>query len=183
MEELLKKKNNEPFVENRCFDCNVRLIDTSNTIEKNKYYESISMTEAQNIAKASQMDLVCFERQTRDKLGFYKVMNFGKWKYDTAKKKKQQQKQNKKTTKEIRLSINIDSHDLEHKIKQANKFLDGGDEVMFSMRLKGRDRLYSDDAKVKLIEMAEMCDNVEILHKKLDGKNYFTVRVGRKKAK
>jgi len=174
----LKKKSNDPYIEKRCFNCQVRLIDTTSVLEKNKYYDSISMTEAQNIASAAQVDLVCFEKETREKLAFYKVMNFGKWKYDTAKKKKKQQKVNKKTTKEIRVRAVIEDHDLAHKIKQADKFLQDGDDVLFTMRLKGRERIYTSEAKIRIVEIANMCENVDILNKKFEG-NYFSVRVAK----
>jgi len=156
----LKKKNNDPFIATRAYDCQVRLIDTSDALEKNKYYASISMTEALNIALAANVDLVCFEKETREKLAFYKVMNFGKWKYDTAKKKKKQQKVNKKTTKEIRVRAVIEDHDLAHKIKQADKFLQDGDDVLFTMRLKGRERIYSLN-KETIIPMLKLIDKHE----------------------
>ena len=179
----LKNKNNGPYVETRCFDCQVRLIDTVNTSEKNKYYESISMSEAKRIAENANVDLVCFNRASRDKLAFYKVMDYGKWKYETSKKKKQQQKQNKKDTKEIRVSPLIGDHDVEHKIKQANKFLDNGDDVLFSMKIKGRQKIYASEAKKKIVDIANMCDDIEIVGQQLTGNSDLSVRVVRKKGK
>jgi len=179
----LKKKNNNPYIVTRTQDCQIRLIDTSDALEKNKYYDSISMTEAFNIAKAANIDLVCFENATRDKLAFCKVMDFGKWKYDTAKKKKKQQKESKKVTKEIRFSPVISDHDIEHKVKQANKFLNEGDDVLLTMRLKGRQRIYAKEAQSKLVEVANMCEDISIINTKFDSGNYFYVRIVRKVGK
>jgi len=177
----LKKKSGEPYIVTRARNCQVRLIDTSNVLEKNKYYESIPMTEALNIAIAAGVDLVCFSEAGGGDLAFYKVINFGKWKYELTKKKKKQQKVSKKVTKEIRVSPDIGDHDLEHKIKQVNGFLDDGDDVIFSMRLKGRQRAHAKEAQVRILEIAEMCQNVEIVGKKLDGNSQFSVRVTRGK--
>jgi translation initiation factor IF-3 len=177
----LKNKNNDPYIESRCFDCQVRLIDTSNELEKNKHYGSISMTEAQNLAKAANLDLVCFGRASGNNLAFYKILNFGKWKYETSKKKKKQQKENKRTTKEIRVSPDIGDHDLEHKMKQANKFLDEGDDVLFTMRLKGRQRAHSKEAQVKILEIGAMIEDTEITWKKLDGTSNYSVRIAKVK--
>ncbi len=174
-------KNNCPFIDKRCLNCQIRLLDTSNVIEQNKYYDSISMTEARNMALTAQMDLVCFEMASDGKLAFYQIMNFGKWNYNNIKKKKQQ-KDTRKETKEIRVSAVIDIHDLEYKIKQANKFLDNGNDVLFTMKLKGRQIVHASDAKAKIIAIANMCENSEIVNKKLDGNNYFCVRVVHKKA-
>ena len=177
----MKNKKNDPYVETRCFDCKVRLIDTTNNNEQERYHESISMAEAHRIAKEAQLDLVCFNRASKDKLAFYKVMDYGKWKYDTAKKKKKQKQESKKATKEIRVSPLIGDHDLEHKIKQANKFLDEGDDVLFTMRVKGRQKIYADEAKKKIVDIANMCEDVEITNTKLDGNSNFSVRIVRKK--
>jgi len=174
-------KNNCPFIEKRSLNCQIRLLDTSNIIEQNKYYDNISMTEARNMALAAQMDLVCFKMPSDNKLAFYQIMNFGKWNYNNMKKKKQQ-KNTRKETKEIRVSAVIDAHDLEYKIKQANKFLDNGNDVIFTMKLKGRQMAHASDARIKIMEIANMCENSEITNKKLDGNNYFCVRVVYKKA-
>jgi len=173
----LKNEGSKPYIVTRVLNCKVRLIDTSDVVEPNKYYEEISMSEAANIASAAHMDLVCFGKASDGKLPFYKVINFGKWKYEVSKKKKKQQKECKKTSKEIRLSVDIAEHDLAHKIKQANKFLDEGHDVLFTMRLKGRQRAHATTAKEKMVAMANMCEEVKIVSKKPDGNSYFSIRV------
>jgi len=179
----LKNRNNDPYIESRCFDCKIRLIDTSDTLDKNKHYASISMVEAHNMAKAANMDLVCFTRASGNQLAFYKILNFGKWKYEISKKQKKQHQQNKKVTKEIRVSPDIGNNDLEHKFKQVDKFLDDGDDVLFTMRLKGRQRAHSDMAKARILEIAGMVENTEITAQQLSGNSNYSVRIARIKAK
>lgn len=69
-----------------------------------------------------------------------KIMEVSKYMYDMQKKEKQQKKNQKKTElKEIRLTPNIGSHDLETKINNANKFIGKGDRVQFTIVYKGRE--------------------------------------------
>ena len=74
-------------------------------------------------SKIQGLDVVCFKDQTEKELAFCKMIDYGKWKYSEDKKKKKQNKEHKKTTKEIRISLGISDHDLEHKVKQAKDFL------------------------------------------------------------
>ena len=69
-----------------------------------------------------------------------RIMELNKYLYEQQKKEKQQRKNQKKTElKEIRLSPNIGSHDLETKINNANKFIGKGDRVQFTIVYKGRE--------------------------------------------
>lgn len=69
-----------------------------------------------------------------------KIMDFGRYKYDLAKKEKEAKSKRKETIlKEIRLTFKIGDHDIEYKAKQARDFFDEGDMVKVSMRLRGRE--------------------------------------------
>ena len=69
-----------------------------------------------------------------------KILDYGKYKYETS-KKKQEAKKNQKVIniKELKFRPVIDKHDFEVKLKQAKKFLAQGDKVKFTMRFKGRE--------------------------------------------
>lgn len=74
-------------------------------------------------------------------------MDFGKFKYDLAKQEKEQNKNRKESgLKEVRLTPNIDQHDLEFKAKQAISFLDKGNAVRVTMKLRGRENIFVDRA-------------------------------------
>lgn len=69
-----------------------------------------------------------------------KIMDFGKFKYEMAKKEKESKKKQKIVTiKEVRLRPSIEEHDLSTKAKMAYKFLEGGDKVKVSVRFRGRE--------------------------------------------
>ena len=69
-----------------------------------------------------------------------KIMDFGKHKYDAAKKEKEAKSKRKIVElKEIRLTFRIGEHDIDYKAKQAKDFMDDGDQVKVSMRLRGRE--------------------------------------------
>ncbi len=68
-----------------------------------------------------------------------RIMDYGKHKYEQAKKEKEAKKKQKvMSVKEVRLSLNIEKHDIETKAKNAMKFLEHGDKVKVSLRFKGR---------------------------------------------
>ncbi len=82
-----------------------------------------------------------------------RLMDYGKFKYETAKKEREQRK-NAHTVelREIRLRPKIDSHDLEFKARQAHEFLDDGDKVKVSVLFRGRE-IYHPELARELLEM------------------------------
>ena len=69
-----------------------------------------------------------------------KIMDYGKYRFETAKKEKENRKNQKVVSiKEIRLSPSIDTHDFETKLKSAVKFLQSGDKVKVTVRFRGRE--------------------------------------------
>ena len=77
------------------------------------------------------------------------------------------QKKNQKVIeiKEIRLSPNIDKHDLEVKAKNANKFIAAGNKVKISMRFRGRERGHTDLGKEVMEKFAELCSEYATVDK------------------
>ncbi len=103
-------------------------------------------------------------------------MDYGKYKYEQAKLEKEARKKQKVIqVKEIRLSVNIDNHDLETKAKNAIKFLSGGDRLKVSLRLKGRQLARKDLAEEVIDRFTEMINEYgEIERKaKFEGKSLF----------
>ena len=69
-----------------------------------------------------------------------KIMDLGRFKYEKQKKASEAKKKQKIVeTKEVKLRPNIDTHDYETKMRNANKFLGNGDKVKFTMRFRGRE--------------------------------------------
>lgn len=94
-------------------------------------------SQAKELADERRLDLVMITPNAQPPV--CQIMDYGKYRFDATKKAKDAQKNQKKTDiKEIRLSMTIDSGDLNTKAKQANKFLSDGDKVKVSIRMRGR---------------------------------------------
>ena len=94
-------------------------------------------SEAKEIADERRLDLVMITPNAQPPV--CQIMDYGKYRFDATKKAKDAQKNQKRVDlKEIRLSMTIDSGDINTKAKQANKFLKDGDKVKVSIRMRGR---------------------------------------------
>lgn len=105
----------------------------------------MSRFDALNLAREKGLDLVEINPTSRPPI--CKIMDFGKFKYDQSKKEKESRaKQKEVLLKEIRLSAKIGDHDLEYKAKQAKEFFNQGNKVKVSMRLRGRENVFANEA-------------------------------------
>ena len=105
----------------------------------------MSKFDALNLAREQGLDLVEINPTARPPI--CKVMDFGKYKYEQAKKTKiNRAKQREVELKEVRLTAKISDHDLEYKAKQAKDFFEKGNKVKISMRLRGRENVFVQNA-------------------------------------
>ena len=105
-------------------------------------------------------------------------MNYGKYKFEQTKKEKEARKKSKVfEIKEIRITPNIDSHDLEFKIKNAQKFLEDGNKVRFTVRFRGRELNYIKQGEEVLNNIVSQLEEVAVAEKRpiLEGKNMFII--------
>ena len=110
----------------------VRLIGTNN-----EQLGIMSSKEALAIAEEQNLDLVLMSPNAEPPV--CKIIDYGKFKFDQAKKLKEQRKAQKTVEiKEIQLSMTIEKHDIDVKAKHAQKFLSNGDKVKVTIRMKGR---------------------------------------------
>lgn len=101
-------------------------------------------------------------------------MDYGKYKYELAKKEKEARKNQKViNVKEIRLTPNIEIHDLNVKAKRANEFLKSGDKVKVSVRFRGREMGHTNIGRVVLSDFAELTKELGVIEKpaKMEGRN------------
>lgn len=98
----------------------------------------MSAAEALKIAESRNLDLVKIAPMAKPPV--CKIMDYGKFRFEKAKREKEAKK-NQKTIeiKEIRLSLNIDTHDFDTKINHARKFVASGNKVKVSIRFRGRE--------------------------------------------
>ncbi|HAX36027.1 MAG: translation initiation factor IF-3 [Anaerotignum faecicola] len=114
-------------------DKEIRLID-----ENGEQLGIVSSREAQKIADERKLDLVKIAPTAKPPV--CRIMDYGKYKFDQAKKEKEARKKQKTVdVKELRLSPSIDTHDVQVKVKKANEFLKDGDKVKISIRFRGRE--------------------------------------------
>ena len=102
----------------------------------------MSAEQALKLAEEANMDLVKIAPTAVPPV--CRVMDYGKYRFEQQKKEKENKKNQKVVeTKEVRLSINIDTNDFNTKVNQANKFLKSGDKVKVSIRFRGREMAHS----------------------------------------
>lgn len=117
----------------------------------------MSGARAQKLAEEADLDLVKIAPTAKPPV--CRIMDYGKYRFEQRKKEKENRKNQKIVdTKEVRLSLNIDTNDFNTKVNQANKFLKNGDKVKVSIRLRGREMAHS---KMGLDVMARFGEAVE----------------------
>ena len=107
-----------------------------------------------------------------------KIMNYGKYKFEQAKKEKEARKKQKTfEVKEIRITPNIEQHDFEFKAKNARKFIEDGNKVKITVRFRGRELNYVKLGEAVLNNFIEDLSDVATPEKKpvLEGKNMFII--------
>ena len=132
----------------------------------------MSAKEALNIAIRENLDLVKIAPNAKPPV--CKIMDYGKYRFETAKREKEAKKnQNVVSIKEIRLSPSTDVNDLNTKINQAKKFLDKKDKVKVTVRFRGREVEYAAAGEEMLEKFAKAVEDNGIIDKKpkLEGKN------------
>ena len=98
----------------------------------------MSSRDAFKMAQDAGLDLVKIAPKAQPPV--CKIVDYGKYRYEQARKEKEAKKKQKTMeVKEVRLSPNIDSNDLNTKINQARKFLEHGDKVKVTLRFRGRE--------------------------------------------
>lgn len=114
-------------------DKEVRLID-----DEGNQVGIVSSKEAQKLADERHLDLVKIAPTAKPPV--CRIMDYGKYRFDQAKKEKEAKKKQKVIdVKELRLSPSIDTHDVQVKVKKAIEFLKNGDKVKVSIRFRGRE--------------------------------------------
>ncbi|MCI6000312.1 MAG: translation initiation factor IF-3 [Finegoldia magna] len=138
----------------------VRLID-----DEGEQIGVIPIKEALKMAEDKHLDLVNVAPNAKPPV--CKILDYGKYKYYALKKEKEAKKNQKViNVKEIRLSPNIEKHDLEVKANQASKFLSNENRVKVSVRFRGRELGHKDLGKEVLDKFYELTKDVGQIEKK-----------------
>jgi translation initiation factor IF-3 len=131
----------------------------------------MSAREAMKLAREADLDLVKIAPNAKPPV--CKIVDYGKYRYEQARKEKEaKKKQRTMEVKEIRLSPNIDMNDLNTKANQARKFLSKGDRVKVSLRFRGRELAHINYSKQILDSFYEKLEDISVVEKpaKMEGR-------------
>ena len=132
----------------------------------------MSAREALALAEEAGLDLVKIAPTAQPPV--CRIVDYGKFKYEQLRKEKEAKKKQKVTeVKEIRLSPNIDTNDLNTKMNAARKFLSKGDRVKVTLRFRGREMAHMNTSKHILDDFAQNLSDVAVMEKapKVEGRS------------
>ena len=132
--------------------------------------------EAIELAESRGLDLVLVSPNAD--VPVCKIMNYGKYKFEQAKREKEARKNQKAVeVKEVRVTPNIGAHDFEFKCKNAKGFLESGNKVKFTVRFRGRELNNVQAGEAVLNKFAEELAEISVVEKppRLEGKTMFLI--------
>ena len=141
-----------------------------------------SLNDAKTLASFAGFDLVLIPTATPP---VCKIMDYNKFKYENKKKQKENLKKQRESNlemKEYRLSVTIDVHDFDTRVRNSSKYLEKGHKVKVSIRFKGREMAHPELGKDVLLRFAKELENVASIDQnpKLEGK-FMTMILAPKK--
>lgn len=143
----------------------------------------MSSYDAKALADQKNLDLVKISPTANPPV--CKIMDYGKFKFDTAKREKDARKNQKVSElKEVWLSMTIERHDMETKAKFARKFLEAGDKVKVSIRMRGRQQAHAKIGVEVMNEFFTIVEDISVMDKKptTEGRNILMILSPIKKA-
>ncbi len=136
----------------------------------------MSSKEAMKLALEAELDLVKIAPKAQPPV--CKIIDYGKYRYEAARKEKEAKKKQKTVEiKEVRLSPNIDTNDLNTKMNNAKKFIGKGNKVKVTLRFRGREMAHVQQSKHILDDFAEALSDIATVEKpaKMEGRSMSMV--------
>ena len=136
----------------------------------------MSSREAMKLAQEAELELVKIAPKAQPPV--CKIIDYGKYRYELARKEKEAKKKQKTVeVKEVRLSPNIDTNDLNTKVNNAKKFISKGNKVKVTLRFRGREMAHVQQSKHILDDFAGMLEDVAVVEKpaKMEGRSMSMV--------
>ena len=158
---------NELMINEQVRDREVRVISSNG-----EQLGIMSSKEAMKLAREAELDLVKIAPQAKPPV--CKIIDYGKYRYELARKEKEARKKQKTIdVKEVRLSPNIDTNDLKTKVNAARKFLSKGDRVKVTLRFRGREMAHMASSKHVLDDFADLLSDIATVEKapKIEGRS------------
>lgn len=132
----------------------------------------MSSRDAMKLAREAELDLVKIAPTAKPPV--CKIIDYGKYRYELARKEKEaKKKQRTMEVKEVRLSPNIDTNDLNTKANQARKFISKGDKVKVTLRFRGREMAHINYSKQILDSFCGLLEDIAVVDKppKMEGRS------------
>ena len=132
----------------------------------------MTSAQAMKLAVEKNLDLVMISPNAKPPV--CKIMDYGKYRFEQARREKEKRKNQKVVeTKEVRLSLNIDTHDFNTKLNHALKVISKGDKVKVSIRFRGREMGHPEIGTEIMNRFSEACAETAVVEKppKLEGRN------------
>lgn len=170
------KAISELMINEQIRDKEIRLIG-----EDGEQLGIMSARDAMKLAREAELDLVKIAPTAKPPV--CKIIDYGKYKYELARKEKEARKKQKIIdVKEVRLSPNIEENDLNTKASAARKFITKGDKVKVTLRFRGREMAHMQKSKHILDDFAEKLTDVAVIEKppKLEGRSMSMFLTGKK---
>ena len=136
----------------------------------------MSSRDALKMAMDAELDLVKIAPMAKPPV--CKIIDYGKYKYEQTRKDKEAKKKQKTVeVKEVRLSPNIDTNDLNTKVNTAKKFITQGNKVKVTLRFRGREMAHVQQSRHILDDFAALLEDVAVVEKpaKMEGRNMSMV--------
>lgn len=132
--------------------------------------------EAMKLALEAELDLVKIAPTAKPPV--CKIIDYGKYRYELTRKEKEAKKKQKTVDiKEVRLSPNIDTNDLNTKMNNAKKFISKGNKVKVTLRFRGREMAHMHQSRHILDDFAKQLSDIAVIekHPKLEGRSMSMV--------
>ena len=132
----------------------------------------MSARDAYKRAQEAELDLVKIAPMAKPPV--CKIIDYGKYKYELTRKEKEAKKKQKIVEiKEVRLSPNIDTNDMNTKVNNAKKFITKGNKVKVTLRFRGREMAHVQQSRHILDDFAGLLSDIAVIEKpaKLEGRN------------
>ena len=132
----------------------------------------MSSRDALKLARDADLDLVKIAPSAKPPV--CKIIDYGKYRYELARKEKEAKKKQKTIeVKEVRLSPNIETNDLNTKANMARKFIEKGDKVKVTLRFRGREMAHISSSRHILDDFAKLLEDIAVIEKapKLEGRS------------
>lgn len=164
--EVLPISNKELQINEQIRDKEIRVVDSDGS-----QLGVMPLAKAKELAAQRDLDLVKIAPQANPPV--CKIIDYGKFRFEQSKREKEQRK-NQRTVeiKEVRLSLNIDTHDFETKRNHAVRFIGEGNKVKASIRFRGREMGHPELGQAIMRRFAESMADVANVEKppKLEGR-------------